>query len=134
MWSRSVLHAICPLNRIFCTTNCYVTWTKLRQQCSAALYSTLAGHPRCPRQIHICRITAYINKSYTAQHLAQLTATVPIPKPNGKTGTHGLRFIHLLGGFLRNYFGMMTRKTIYSRKKMDPQKMHALHARLHSRV
>ena len=28
-------------------------------------------------------------------------------------------FFHLLGGFLRNYFGMMTRKTIYRRKKMD---------------
>ena len=50
------------------------------------------------------------------------------PKPNGKTWTHGLRFIHFLSGFLRNYFGMMTRKTIHRRKKMNQKKCpHYMH-------
>ena len=47
VWPRPVFQATCDLNRISCTTNCCVTWTKPIQLCSAALFSTLGVAPGC---------------------------------------------------------------------------------------
>ena len=50
-------------------------------------------------------------------------------KTSVRTETAGLRLIHFLSGFWRKHFGMVTRRTIYRRKKMDQGKLpHHMHS------